>query len=146
MTELYDLFERWAYGFELFSRNPLLGAGAGAYARTYRRDLFSVQGGSEAHSFLMELLAERGLIATVPFLLLLGSTYSRLLKVGRRDQDVALWQMVYLAGFTGMLVHSLVSVYIYERVFWLCIALAAAIESQTSSAKVDPLESTRLAN
>lgn len=144
MASIRDRLERWAYGFELFLRNPLLGAGAGAYKGMYTSGRFAIGGGIEAHSFLMELLAERGLIATVPFLLLLGSTYFTLLKLGLRDQDMVLWQTVYLAGFTGMLVHSLVSTYQYERVFWLCIALAAAIESQISSTKVDPLESPRL--
>lgn len=119
--------ERWEFGIQLFLRYPIFGAGAGAFARLF----------DDSHSSLVELLSERGLIATIPFLVLIWNVFCVYVKKYRSISDnISHWRIAFLSGFIGMFMHSLLSSYHYERIFWLSIAFAVAFEMTSNTRTV----------
>jgi hypothetical protein len=74
-------------------------------------------------------LAESGIIGFIPFMMLLFMTGQRLLYDDRRLPDAFnRWRPYFLAAFASQLVHNMVHDYQFERMFWINIAFAAAME------------------
>jgi O-antigen ligase len=122
--------EVWRYGFQLFLTHPLTGVGPGGFAESFSNTaLYSATPSlADPHSAFIEVISQRGFIAALLLLLLMTSVVRTLMKPGGTAASRR-WTAVMLAAFLGMLVSCVFNSYLYERVVWVPVAYAAALES-----------------
>jgi hypothetical protein len=87
----------WSVAWRSYERNPLLGAGAGTYARTWLRDRPVPQPVTDAHSLYLETLAELGPVGLALLALALAAPFAT-----RRNR----WTPVALAPYAAFLAHA----------------------------------------
>ena len=138
--------EMWRIGLDMFIEHPLGGVGLGNFdAEARARAPFSAA--SSPHSGLNQLLAETGLLGTVPFLILIGYVFLVLIRRAPESaNDLDVWRIVFLAAFAGMITSALFNTYHFERYFWIPVAFAALIESVDRRPKRSKSKGYRLSN
>ncbi|MGH3082138.1 MAG: O-antigen ligase family protein, partial [Gaiellaceae bacterium] len=87
----------WAVAWESYEDHPVLGAGAGTYARTWLRERPVPQPVMDAHSLYLEILSELGPVGLALLLLALAAPFA-----ARRTQ----WTPVALAPYAAFLTHA----------------------------------------
>lgn len=87
----------WTVAWRSYEDDPLLGAGAGTYARTWLRERPVPQPVTDAHNLYLETLAELGPIGLVLLLTALAAPFA-----GVRDP----WAAVALAPYAAFLAHA----------------------------------------
>jgi hypothetical protein len=87
----------WAVAWESYEDHPVLGAGAGTYARTWLRERPVPQPVVDAHSLYLEILSELGPVGLALLLLALAAPFA-----ARRTH----WTPVALAPFAAFLTHA----------------------------------------
>jgi O-antigen ligase len=102
----------WYEGGRIFSDNPILGVGSGAFRTA------ALETGKTAHNFALALLAEVGIVGFGLFIavLAIAAYHVRLLP----RHTMLLWLTVFLIWFIGALTHS----WQHLKVTWLCLGLA----------------------
>ena len=101
-ARVFDLSGRnradyWSVAWHSYEDDPLLGAGAGTYARTWLRERPVPQPVTDAHSLYLETLAELGPIGLVLLLTALAAPFA-----GYRSP----WAAATLAPYTAFLAHA----------------------------------------
>jgi len=101
-------FYLWREAWQMFLQSPLLGIGWGQYAwhHFHLMSLFQnpEMGGlyNQAHNLIMQLLAETGLLGTLP---VVGGIAVWLIGLKRQSIDIALWWLLSVLAIIG--IHSM---------------------------------------
>jgi O-antigen ligase len=129
-------------GFIVWSRSPIIGVGDLQFTRYSRPILESWGdfGGSSAHNAYMDVLAESGLIAFLPFVSMILLSLRRLLvSVRRESAELEYWRPFFLAGLVAQMVSVWFHAYHYERVFWFNLAFASALERIVATSRAQSI-------
>lgn len=124
-------FSRVIVAFEIWAQNPVLGVGIGSFKKESDIMLAKVgdDGGRGAHNAYTEILAETGLLGFIPFMAVLFVVTRQFLVSVKPDYpDVDFWRPYFFAAFVGQLGANWFNSYIWERLFWVCIAYAIVLE------------------
>ena len=122
--------EFWGLGFTLFRENPISGVGLRKF-QTESVAEASFQSVGDPHSAYVQVLAETGLLGTVPFAVLLGYVGWILLRNRKTlPMHLIVWKAAFAGAFFGMLVYSIFGTAQYARFFWIPVAFAALLELQ----------------
>lgn len=124
----------YGYASSLISLNPFWGIGVDRYPKLYQHYFESL--GSEVkknldptnkldiHNFVLTYIVENGIVASIPFFLLIALYLFRGFKAGANSiafpLSVSLVSICFWMLFTG---------FIKERIFWIAIATVAACSS-----------------
>jgi len=123
----------WEAMNQFFHSNIVVGVGFG----NFTTDNFGVTR-LGAHGAFFELLVEEGLLSAVFFLLLFGRVIWVLSRSGTGlGPKGEIWRIAVLAGLVGMLVSNIFHVYTYERVLWIAVGFAAAVEFRRTHVDTD---------
>ena len=87
----------WSVAWQSYERNPVLGAGAGTYARTWLRERPVPQPNTDAHSLYLEMLAELGPLGLALLALALAAPFAA---------RATPWTPVALGPYVAFLAHS----------------------------------------
>lgn len=127
---------RWGFALEMFLQNPIFGGGYGAFARTYKSEVFLGEPGRYqlgAHSEHLQVLAEMGLVGFFGWLGLWIGFFRYAFRLRRRLED-SFWRSVVLgvtAYQVAFCVHFLVGNFLEgDRIavpFWLGMGILPAI-------------------
>ena len=104
-------FYLWKEAWHMFLQEPLLGVGTGQFAwhhfqlaAVFRNpEIFGIY--NNAHNIILHLLAETGLVGTLPVVGGIVIWLFGIYKVKRQSLDLSLWWLLALAGIVGL--HSL---------------------------------------
>ena len=104
-------FYLWKEAWHMFLQEPLLGVGTGQFAwhhfqlaAVFRNpEIFGIY--NNAHNIILHLLAETGLVGTLPVVGGIVIWLFGIYKVKRQSLDLSLWWLLALAGIIGL--HSL---------------------------------------
>jgi len=120
----------WRLGLTLFQENPISGVGLRRFgAESVTRLGYERRG--DPHSAYVQVLAETGLLGTVPFAVLLGYVGWILLRNRKTlPMHLIVWKAAFAGAFFGMLVYSIFGTAQYARFFWIPVAFAALLELQ----------------
>lgn len=142
----------WALALNLFASDPLWGSGFRTFPNEARRQLFdgrpapsSIGGGAPlpegkgrrlmgyqnvgVHSGYLKVLAEAGLLGTLPFAALLAfATVLTLTRTPVLSESTAVWKMVLAGALVGILTINLVDTHTQDQYFWTVLGLVAALE------------------
>ena len=114
-----DRLKLWELGLDYFFANPVGGRGF----RTMEVPL---------HNGYLEVLAETGLLGLLPFLALLAYALAVMLRSTLGPFVAAtLWKITFLSMFIVMLAVNLVDTYLWDRYFWVVLAFAAVLETES---------------
>jgi hypothetical protein len=112
----------FSVAIELFLANPIIGVGESAFRLRAHSDLI-------AHNAYLSMLAERGLLGFVPYVIVLGLVIRQLLRDHSRIvPEMDHWRPFFLAGVVGMLVQINLNDFTWDRPLWFSFAFAAALE------------------
>lgn len=116
-------------GFQIFGSSPLIGVGD-SHFQARSAELLGLEGGGRgSHNAYIQILAEAGVVGFIPFIVLLFFVVRRLaLRDARVPAEYDYWRPYFLAAFASLLVHNVVHDYQWERLFWITISYAAALE------------------
>lgn len=120
---------RWVTAIQVWASSPLWGCGDDVFVIKSGEILRHQPGGKGSHNFYTKILAEGGLLGTVPFLLLLAvvtRTYLTSVKECFPTHDF--WRPYFFAGFVGISVQNVFNDYGYERVYWMTFSYAAVLQ------------------
>lgn len=130
------LSESWV-GWRMFADHPVLGVGWSNYPAHYQR--YSRQLGfdsrleaRDAHNFYLEMAAESGLVGLIMFGLLLGFSFSGLVRTHKAltqsgyESDASLVK-AYGIGLIGYLTAAFFLHSAYPRFLWLLLGIAMAV-------------------
>lgn len=129
----------WAAGERMFLDHPLLGVGPACFGTAYRDQYGGNRGIWVPHSLYIEAISERGVIGTLPFLLIFvqifrtnAATRRRLREVLRKDAPRSFEFCLSVGlelGFVGYLVSgAFVAVLMYPHTF-LILGLSTALHA-----------------
>ena len=136
--------DAWQVGWDLFLENPLGGAGfrmfRPEYARRRPERVLAPAAPSGVmhvgvHSGYLKVLAEAGLLGGVLFLALIGRaltvmTPARAPASGSGSASAEnVWRVAFLSAFVGMLAVNAVDTHSEDRLFWIVLGFAAAVET-----------------
>ena len=137
--------DAWQVGWDLFLENPLGGAGFRMFRPEYARRRpekvlapAALGGGVTyvgVHSGYLKVLAEAGLLGGVLFLALIGRaltamTQARAPGSGSGSASAEnVWRVAFLSAFVGMLAVNAVDTHSEDRLFWIVLGFAAAVET-----------------
>ena len=104
-------FYLWKEAWYIFLQEPLLGVGTGEFAWHHFQlaavfknpEIFGIY--NNAHNIILHLLAETGLVGTLPVIGGIIIWIVGIYKVKRQSLDLALWWLLALVGIVGL--HSL---------------------------------------
>ena len=131
-------FTTWSFGLELFLSSPLIGVGVNGFANQFIARGLDAPSAAAAHNSYIDILSSGGIVAGIPFLVLISHVISVFLYTPSAISTLGIWRHVFLAGFVAILVICIFNSYHYERVFWLIIAAAAALESSNHIWVMEP--------
>jgi O-Antigen ligase len=149
-----DRVDLWNVAWQTFTRNPLVGVGPGAIYLYNQQFAIAV---ADTHNFVLQQLAELGIIGAMPFFLILGTFLRRSYRLCTRlasDDPLRFLPVGLFAGMLSTLVHGLVEPTFpgqqYAVVFWLCMGLMFVLYRQQNdlavlSARMPPRTSVELA-
>ena len=117
----------WELGLDLFKENPITGVGLGRFEEevAYRLPQSPVR---DIHSGYLLLLAESGLLGTVPYAVLLLYAVTVLRRSTSSGSRLRIWGTVFFAANLGMLASTVFNSYNFDRYFWVPIAFVVMIE------------------
>jgi O-antigen ligase len=141
----YQRIYMWGMAWRMFVDHPVIGVGTnnfGIQAPDYEDSEYAEQSGRHmwgrvAHSMYLTVLAEQGTVGTILFLLTVVWTFrvgGRLRARGVREANnpevvrTGLLATGLLAGVIGVLVSGAFLSVLYYPVFWVLVALIAALE------------------
>ncbi len=119
----YDLIKG---GVELFTDAPVLGQGAGAFAKEYRRAQSSSEQGaaSASHTIPVTVAAEQGIGGLALYLALLAAALARLLGGVRGSVP----RMVVGAAFVALVVHTFMyAAFLEDPLAWALLGVGVAL-------------------
>ena len=125
-----DRLRKWRLALEVFLADPLGGAGYRTFPLLYR-EAFSNHWWTDSgvHSGYLRVLAETGLMGTLPLAALLGCV---LVVMSARDPGLSpaanVWRIVFLSALVGMLTMNTIDTHDEDRYFWIVLAFAAVLE------------------
>ena len=125
-----DRLRKWGLALNVFLADPVGGAGYRMFPLLYRQ-AFSNHWWTDAgvHSGYLKVLAEAGLLGTLPMLAFLGCV---LVVMSARDPGLSpaanVWRIVFLTALVGMLTMNTVDTHDEDRYFWIVLAFAAVLE------------------
>ncbi|MCB0103937.1 MAG: O-antigen ligase family protein [Anaerolineales bacterium] len=119
----------------MFSRNPLLGVGAGNFRNNYQKynEILGLEleiGEVEAHSLYLQVLSETGLLGAIAFLGIIVTTIYSMSKMMKSMDSSAIarlnisWLASLHLAIIGYLVAATFLHNVYIRYFWILIALS----------------------
>ena len=134
----------WELGLRLFRENPISGVGLRKFQAESVAEA-SIRSVGDPHSAYVQVLAETGLLGTVPFAVLLGHVGWVLLRNRKTlPRRITVWQAVFAGAFFGMMVYSIFGTAQYARFFWIPVAFAALLElEERRSAQQDTAVTAR---
>jgi len=112
-----DRWTWWATAFQMFSSHPLLGVGPGAFGEAYPafRALTWGLNSLYAHNFILEFLAERGLVGAGALFLLIGASLFKACRGVLRGGSPALF-----LGMGGFCLYNLFHIgFSFPGLLWL---------------------------
>jgi O-antigen ligase len=119
----YDLIRG---GVELFTDQPLLGQGSGAFAKDYRRTQGSSREGaaSASHTIPVTVAAEQGIVGLVLYLALLAAALARLFEGARLSVPRA----VVAAAFVALVAHTFMyAAFLEDPLTWTLLGVGVAL-------------------
>nr|WP_320193808.1 O-antigen ligase family protein [uncultured Desulfobacter sp.] len=131
-------------GWELFKTKPVFGIGPGNY-KIESGDFFEDKQLSRmAHNSYLEVLTELGLTGIFPFLGMcfccIRQFQKKIRSLKQRDErksELEIYCRAILIGFMGYLIGVVFLSAEYEKILWLCFALALIIAAIPSAASED---------
>ena len=132
----------WRLAWDLFVENPLLGKGFRTFQWQARqlpveRPIVS----NAVHSGYLSVLAEAGLLGSLPFLGLLAFAVFVMFKADAElkelKEPMAVWRIALTGVFLAMLAANAVDTHSWDRFFWLVLAFAAVLERWQKDAKAE---------
>jgi len=140
VTGAYGRFTSWSFGLELFRESPLFGVGYGGYYREFILTNHSISH-ANPHSAYIQLLSEGGLIAFVPFMIIVMLSSKLMLSKtwSATSYGLEYWRPFFFAGFIAMLTSCIFNSYHYDRVFWIAISFAVALSMHRSNRSKQPV-------
>jgi len=135
----------WKVAIQIFLENPVFGVGPLGYSRTFTNLDFSqyFTASADPHNALLELLSQKGLVGTIPFVLLVlyGFYYIFIVKI--KEQDLKPW----IGTIRGLSISAVFicsfNTYQYERIIWFLLAWIVIVGKQT---KKNPIPTSRSTN
>ena len=134
--------DAWQVGWDLFLEDPLGGAGfrmfRPEYARRRPEKVLAPAAPSGVvyvgvHSGYLKVLAEAGLLGGVLFLALVGRALTVMTPARAPASGSAsaenVWRVAFLSAFVGMLAVNAVDTHSEDRLFWIVLGFAAAVET-----------------
>lgn len=135
--------DAWQVGWDLFLENPWGGAGFRMFRPEYARRRpekvlapAALGGGVTyvgVHSGYLKVLAEAGLLGGVLFLALVGRALTVMTPARAPGSGSAsaenVWRVAFLSAFVGMLAVNAVDTHSEDRLFWIVLGFAAAVET-----------------
>lgn len=132
--------DAWQVGWDLFLENPWGGAGfrmfQPEYARRRPERVLAAAAPSGVvpvgvHSGYLKVLAETGLLGGVLFLALIGRALTVMTPARAPGSSSAenVWRVAFLSAFVGMLAVNAVDTHSEDRLFWIVLGFAAAVET-----------------
>jgi O-antigen ligase len=119
----YDLIKG---GVELFTDAPVVGQGAGSFAREYRhrKKASNQRAASASHTIPVTVAAEQGVIGLGLYLALLALAFVRLLRGASRWLPRA----IVAAAFTALVVHTLMyAAFLEDPLTWTLLGIGVAL-------------------
>lgn len=140
--------EIWGVGLKMFTNNPIIGTGWGNFPIVYNRYASPVEiynlvlsvGGKDAHSDLVGLAGELGLIGVILFLILYGTV---LLKDVTTLNSIPSTSKIYMIIVIALLVYifsaGLTSTFLWRKVYWVILGLGitSPVELSQSGQKLN---------
>ena len=102
-------YDYWRIAWQLWQRHPLVGAGAGNYARTYYERRATTEDVEQPHSLELQVLSELGLVGIALLACLLGGVFWSALRVRREAGEHELSRGLFVGSlgiFTVWLVQA----------------------------------------
>lgn len=134
----------WRVAWKTFTGHPIFGVGPGAIYLYNQQFAIAVV---DTHNFVLQQLAELGMIGAIPFFLILGTFLRRSYRLCvslASDDPLRFLPVGLFAGTLATLVHGLVEPTFpgqqYAVVFWVCMALLFVLHRQQTL--VSPLSAT----
>ena len=132
--------DAWQVGWDLFLENPWGGAGFRMFQPEYARRrpekvlAPAAPGGVVpvgVHSGYLKVLAEAGLLGGVLFLALVGRALTVMTPARAPGPSSAenVWRVAFLSALVGMLAVNAVDTHSEDRLFWIVLGFAAAVET-----------------
>ena len=125
-----ERLHKWGLALDVFRARPVGGGGYRMFPLLFRNAYPSewwIDAG--VHSGYLKVLAEAGLMGTLPLLALLGCA---LVMMSARAPGLSsarnVWRVVFLSTFIGMLTLNAVDTHSEDRFFWIVLAFAATFE------------------
>ena len=116
----------WLHGLKLFADSPIWGAGYGVHET---RNVGWSPSARDPHNHYIRILAYYGLLGTAFFAYLLWAVFSTLAGSTRKAADrMEYWRPYFLAGFVSLLVVNFFNSYFFDRMMFIVIGFAAALE------------------
>lgn len=116
----------WTHGLKLFADSPVWGVGYGVIETD---NVKWTQTSGDPHNAYIRMLSYYGILGASFFAYLLWTILSTLLKSPTTAGDgLEYWRPYFLAGFASILVVNLFNSYFFDRVMFIIIGFAAALE------------------
>ena len=129
-----DRVDLWNVAWQAFTNHPLLGVGPSAIYLYNQQFAIAV---ADTHNFVLQQLAELGVIGATPFFLMLGTFLRRGYKLCipfASDDPLRFLPVGLFAGMLSTLMHGLVEPTFpgqqYAVVFWVCMGLLFVLHRQ----------------
>ncbi len=146
-TEMFRMSDRqliWAGAWRLGTFRPMIGIGTGSYSFAHRTliapddPLAAADDRTAAHNLVLHLFAERGVVGTAFFVLLLGGAFGILIRrIREPDGTLRVEQLALLGGLTALLVDGIFQYTFYIRLteilFWIFIAFVISMPVRGAS-------------
>jgi O-antigen ligase len=123
-------------GAELFAKRPVLGWGAGAFEREYRRlrGLSRASDVSASHTIPITVAAEQGAAGLVVYAALLAAAFAALL----RGAGASPARAAVAAAFAALVFHTLVyAAFLEDPLAWALLAAGVALAARAATAGAD---------
>jgi len=115
--------------FKVFLQHPLLGVGDRAFIYNTGNMMPYGMRDIVPHNSYLGMLAERGLVGSVPYFVLLWMVIRQLLRNhSAASPEVEYWRPFFLAALVAMLAQINLNPLMWSRQIWLVVAFAAALE------------------
>ena len=121
----------WALAWDLFVESPLIGNGFRTFQGEVRqrREETPRPATTSVHSGYLSVLAEAGLLGSIPFLGLLAFALFIMFRADvPLSEPTAVWRLALAGVFVAMLLANAVDIHSWDRFFWLVLAFAAVLE------------------
>jgi O-antigen ligase len=138
----------WTIAWQTFLQNPLLGVGPNCmYLYNYQFAFPDLH----THNFVLNNLAEVGLLGSIPFFAMIGIIVTRAYRLclaSTANHRASVLALGALVGLIATLTHGLVEPTFpgsqYSVVFWTCVAIVSVLQQQLAQGPLVPAPSSDL--